>query len=409
MLSSIRSSGVAIRVSPLRAEGRPAGERCQLGRGYHRARSPRIRSRTDGQSARVIPYTTLVRMRPSWEIRSSRCSPSLIAPRRSIAFCERSFSLSVCSHTRCAPRSSKRWRSCRNFASVFATVRRASRPRNVQPISAVLFARSTWRKRVLPIGRAVADAPREERDLVAQDLLLERRRDPALELRNVARHRDEHQPPDVLVVRHGKELRGVLAAQRLETHVRAGKMTGRGSNAAASARRRRPSSRRRPRSRGRSSRRRARFPPPRSRRPGTRRSRGRCRRGRSGRRGAAPRSSTRCRTSSPSASRPRPLPQRDRLADPDADFGALAFRLDVAVVRLPDRAPFVLDHEHDPAVLGDHVHPLARRGIVGEPPGVAAPLEPGVVRVVRPAHQMRRVGVRHRPQRHALTAKGRRG
>ena len=32
-------------------------------------------SRTDGQSARVIPYTTLVRMRPSCEIRSSRCSP----------------------------------------------------------------------------------------------------------------------------------------------------------------------------------------------------------------------------------------------------------------------------------------------------------------------------------------------
>src|SRR6266542_87175 len=45
-------------------------------------------------------------------------------------------------------------------------------------------------------GRAVADAAREERDLVAEDLLLERRADPALELPHVARHRHEHQAPD---------------------------------------------------------------------------------------------------------------------------------------------------------------------------------------------------------------------
>ena len=226
-------------------------------------------------------------MRPSWEMRSSRCSPSLIAPRRSIARCDRSFSLSVCSHTRFAPRSSKRWRSWRYFASVFATVRRASRPRNVQPISAVLLPRSMCRKRVLPIGAPSARAPREERHLVAEDLLLERRGDPALELADVARHRYEHQPPDVVLVRDWKELGGVLPPERLEAHVRTAERHGSWIELqAATCRPRRPSSRRRPRRPCRSSRHRARCPRPRSRRPCTRRSRDRCTRGRSASRGA---------------------------------------------------------------------------------------------------------------------------
>src|SRR6266540_4113117 len=65
-------------------------------------------------------------------------------------------------------------------------------------------------------GRAVAGAAREEHDLVAEGLLLERRGDPALELPYLARHRHEHEAPDVVVVSHGKEVRRVLATQPLE-------------------------------------------------------------------------------------------------------------------------------------------------------------------------------------------------
>src|SRR5688572_16796713 len=68
--------------------------------------------------------------------------------------------------------------------------------------------------------RAVPRAPREERHLVAEDLLLERRGDPALELADVLRHGYQHQPPDVVLVRDGKELGGVLPPERLEAHVR---------------------------------------------------------------------------------------------------------------------------------------------------------------------------------------------
>src|SRR5688572_22981297 len=53
-----------------------------------------------------------------------------------------------------------------------------------------------------PDRRAVLRAPREERHLVAEDLLLERTGDPALDLGDVAWHRHELQAPDVCVVRH---------------------------------------------------------------------------------------------------------------------------------------------------------------------------------------------------------------
>src|SRR2546428_9227323 len=74
---------------PLAARPLPVKE-LQVGRAYHRARESR-RSRTLGHSSLVIPKITLVRRWPSASTRSFRSSPSLVAPRRAIAFCERSF------------------------------------------------------------------------------------------------------------------------------------------------------------------------------------------------------------------------------------------------------------------------------------------------------------------------------
>src|SRR6185503_14285339 len=91
---------------PLAARPLPVKE-LQLERAYHRARKSSRRFRTSGQSSFVMPKMTLVRLRPSGRMRSLRSSPSLTAPRRAIAFCERSLRLSVCSHTRLAPSVSK--------------------------------------------------------------------------------------------------------------------------------------------------------------------------------------------------------------------------------------------------------------------------------------------------------------
>src|SRR5688572_6818860 len=258
-------------------------------------------------------------------------------------------------------------------------------------------------------GRAVTDAPREERHLVAEDLLLERRSDPALELAGVPRHGYEHQPPDVVLVRDGKELGGVLPAQRLEAHVRAAERHGswielgprttdhvghlhvvgpgafvghhaialdaldleagglvRGDGAVVV-------------------------------------------------REHAERDAVHAEVIDQmlheKAKRlaAESLSPEIGLADADPHLRTPTFWLQVAVVHLADRTSLVFDREHDAAVAGDEIEPLASRILVRETAGPAAPLVPGEVRVVRPADQMRCVGVRHRPERDALAAQDRGG
>src|SRR5213593_2685949 len=84
-------------------------------------------------------------------------------------------------------------------------------------------------------------------------------------------------------------------------------------------------------------------------------------------------------------------PQR-LLADADPDLGAPRFRLPVAIVRLTDRAPVVLDREELAVALGEAVDPLARGSVVLPALRIPSPLEPREVCVV----------VRHRPERDAL-------
>ena len=63
--SLTRSSGAAIGLTPRSGEGRLWRCELQLRQGYHRARRLSSRARTSGHSLRTIPYTTLVRIRPS--------------------------------------------------------------------------------------------------------------------------------------------------------------------------------------------------------------------------------------------------------------------------------------------------------------------------------------------------------
>src|SRR4051812_27335679 len=101
---------------------------------------------------------------------------------------------------------------------------------------------------------------------------------------------------------------------------------------------------------------------------------------------------------------PEPLAPEARLADTDAHLRAPGLRLPIAVVRLADRVALELDREQLAAAFTDPVHPLARTRLVLPAARAPAPLEPGEISVVAPAHQRRRVVVTHRPQRHVRSA-----
>jgi hypothetical protein len=260
-----------------------------------------------------------------------------------------------------------------------------------------------------PDRRAVLRASREERHLVAEDLFLEGTGDPALELGYLARYRHEHQAPDVVVVRHGEELGGVLAPQRLEANVRSAERHGPRVELGS--------------------------PPPDdvghlhvideaalvghdavALDPLDLESSGLVRGDRAVVEGEHAEGDAvdtqvvdQVLHEQPESLAAKALSPERRLADTDADLCAPSLRLKVAVVRLTDRASLVLDREHDSAVLRDHVDPPATRRVIGEAARAAAPLVPGEVRVIGPTDQMWRVSVRHRPERHALATQCRRG
>src|SRR5712692_2758386 len=99
-----------------------------------------------------------------------------------------------------------------------------------------------------------------------------------------------------------------------------------------------------------------------------------------------------------------PAPER-RIPDADADLGALRLRLPAAVVRETDRAPALIDDEQRALRQGEALDELSSRGrFARESTGRAAPLIPGELGVVRPAHQVRGVVGARGPQRDPLTA-----